>query len=257
MNLFYRQYGTGEPLVILHGLFGQCDNWASIAKALGENYTVYCMDLPNHGQSPHTEEFNYPAMVEDVRMTVENLGLNKFHLLGHSMGGKVAMFFAQAYPEMLISLMVIDIGTKYYRPHHQEIIAGLQAVNLELLTSRNEAEKVMLPFIEDVGTRQFLLKNLVRKEENGFEWRFNLELIAEKIEEIGAALPEGKVLTRTLFYRGGNSRYIKDEDIADIQLQFPNATFETMKGAGHWLHAEKPGEFVEVVRRFLKYFPMD
>ena len=109
----------------------------------------------------------------------------------------------------------------------------------------------MLPFIEDAGTRQFLLKNLVRKEDNGFDWRFNLPLIAEKIEEIGVALPEGKVLTRTLFYRGGNSRYIKDEDIAAIQLQFPNATFETMNGAGHWLHAEKPGEFVEVIKGFL------
>jgi len=251
MNLFYRQYGSGEPLLILHGLFGQCDNWAGIAKALSEKYTVYCMDLPNHGQSAHTEEFNYPAMLEDVRMTIENLSIKSFHLLGHSMGGKVAMYFAQAYPELLKSLLVIDIGPKYYKPHHQEIISGLQAVNLRQLTSRNQAEQQLMPYIEEAATRQFLLKNLVRKEDNSFEWRFNLDLIAENIEEIGAALPEGKIMTETLFYRGGNSRYIKDEDVATIKLQFPNATFETMQGAGHWLHAEKPGEFVGVVADFL------
>lgn len=252
MILFHRHYGEGAPLVILHGLFGQCDNWVSIAKSLGEKgHSVYCVDLRNHGQSPHSPEFSMEEMAEDVRETLDDLRLGRVHLLGHSMGGKVAMFFAQQWPERLLSLLVIDIGIRYYPPHHQDIISGLQSIDVDALASRNDADAQLAHYVEEVSTRQFLLKNLYRKEDNSFGWRFNLPVITTRIEEVGRALPEGRVNVPTLFYRGGQSRYVKAEEYDDIKKQFPQAEFKTMEDAGHWLHAENPAEFVEEIGGWL------
>jgi esterase len=248
MKLFYRQYGeNGSPLVILHGLFGQSDNWTSLARLWSDTYSVYVIDQRNHGQSPHAEEFNYPAMAEDLRETLDSLGLNNIYLLGHSMGGKTAMFFALKYPERIKRMLVADIGPRFYKPHHTEIIAGLQAVQPETLSSRAEAEERLSQHVPEASTRQFLLKNLYRTEDNKFAFRFNLKAISTQIEHIGKAVPPEICQVDTLFVRGENSRYILPEDWSAIQAQFPHANLASIAGAGHWLHAEKPQEFSRLV----------
>jgi esterase len=251
MILFHRHYGAGNPLIILHGLFGQSDNWAAIAKTFGNQFNVYCMDLRNHGQSAHLPEFSYEVMANDLLETLNDLRLTKVHLLGHSMGGKAAMFFAQRFPEKLHSLISVDIGPRYYAPHHAEIIEGLKSVQLQTIKTRSEAEEQLAHFVPDTATRQFLLKNLVRTNTDQFVWRFNLNVIASEIEQIGEALPPGAVNVPTLFYRGEMSRYILTEDYTSILHQFPEATFKTMPSAGHWLHAEKPQEFIDTCLDFL------
>lgn len=247
MKLFERHFGTGEAVVILHGLFGQSDNWTSIARKLGENYCVYTFDLRNHGQSGHSDEMNYRVMALDVLETIDEIGLSKIHLIGHSMGGKVAMLFGLTFPERLNSLVIADIGPRYYKPHHKEIIAGLLSIDLSRLKSRQEAENQLIEFIPDFGTRQFLLKNLYRFGENQFAWRFNLPVISRTIENIGEEIDSGICQIATLFYRGDKSNYILPGDYSAILNRFPKAQFEVMQGAGHWLHAEKPIEFIETL----------
>ena len=154
MKLFERHFGTGEAVVILHGLFGQSDNWTSIARKLGEKYSVYTFDLRNHGQSGHSDEMNYPVMAADVLETIDELGLDKIHLIGHSMGGKVAMLFGLTYPERLNSLVIADIGPRYYKPHHSDIITGLSSIDLSRLKSRQEAENQLLEYIPDFIARK-------------------------------------------------------------------------------------------------------
>lgn len=254
MILFNRKYGEGRPvLVILHGLFGQSDNWTSIARKLSENFTVYCFDLRNHGQSAHDEVNNLGSMADDVMETLRNLGETSVHLLGHSMGGKVAMEFALKFADLLKSLILVDIGPRPYPPHHQEIIAGLNAVKPESLQNRSEAETRLSEYVYDTATRQFLLKNLYRRDDNSFAWRFNLKVIEREIEEIGKPMSPGVVENvPTLIYHGGASRYVKQEEYADIRARFPMAEFIVMEGAGHWLHAEKPTEFIEIIQTWLQ-----
>lgn len=252
MILAHREYGTSGPtLIILHGLFGQNDNWASIARKLSESLHVFTLDLRNHGMSQHSEEFNYHVMAEDVIETMDMLKVDACHLLGHSMGGKVAMVCGQLAPARFHSLLIADIGPKYYSPHHQEIIDGLRSLDLGALESRGDADELLKTHIPDFGTRQFLLKNLARNAENSFEWRFNLETIAQKIEEVGKALERQIVATPSLFYKGGKSRYILEEDKPSILEVFPNAQFKTMEGAGHWMHAENPQEMIATILKWI------
>lgn len=254
MILFSRKYGESGPvLVILHGLFGQSDNWTGIARKLSVNHQVYTFDLRNHGESDHSEEFTYDLMADDVVETIEAGFMGEVHLIGHSMGGKVGMRVAQKNPQMLKSLMVVDIGPKYYQPHHQLIIKGLKSLQLGSLSSRNDADKLLSQSIPDFGTRQFLLKNLSRRSDNSFEWKFNLSGISENIEEVGSSLEDyGVSKVPALFYRGEKSSYIKDEDFEGIRTLFPNAEFKTMASAGHWLHAEKPEEMIQTIQDWTK-----
>lgn len=246
MILFERHFGSGEPLVILHGLFGQSDNWTSIARKLGEHFTVYTLDLRNHGQSGHDNVMNYDVMADDLLETIEHFGIHKMHLIGHSMGGKVAMLFALRYQERLKKLIIADIGPRFYKPHHQKILHGLNQLDLDSLTSRADAENELSQLIPDADTRQFLLKNLFRNNEGGFSWRFNLPVITTEINRIGEELPAGISLIPTLFYIGGRSTYILPSDYSDILTYFPNAQFRIMENAGHWLHAENPDEFIRI-----------
>lgn len=239
--------GQGPDLVILHGLFGQADNWVAIAKKLEQHFTVHLVDQRNHGRSPHDKVFNYHEMAEDLL----SLGLSKFSLIGHSMGGKTAMFFAKQYHEMLEKLVVVDIGVKQYPVHHQEIIDALQQLPIHLMSSRNEADDMLKENIPDFGTRQFLLKNLHRVDEHSFEWRFNLPIIAEQIEEVGRAVEGSSCMIPTMFIRGAKSRYILDEDWDGIHAQFPNAQLRTIENAGHWVHAEQPEALVNELLSFL------
>jgi len=251
MRFNFKKFGSGPPLVILHGLFGSLDNWFSIAKELVDHYTLYLVDQRNHGDSPHSNEWNYGVMVEDVRELLDSEGLDSVYLMGHSMGGKTVMNFAVKYPERVRKLIVGDIAPRYYPIHHQVILDGLNALDLSQLQSRKEADEHLAKFIPELGIRQFLLKSLGR-DEQGFAWKINLSVIAEKIEEVGKALEEGAIFEGpTLFLSGGNSNYIQEKDLPDMKRHFPNYTWISLPNAGHWLHAEQPQAVVAEMRKFL------
>ncbi|MCH2225405.1 MAG: alpha/beta fold hydrolase [Crocinitomicaceae bacterium] len=250
MKLHYRELGEGKPLMILHGLFGFSDNWQSHAKKLAEYYRVILVDLRNHGHSDWSDDFSYEIMASDVYELCQDLDLEDLILVGHSMGGKAAMQFAQKHEELLDKLVIVDMGIKSYPMHHQHILAGIHAVDLPSIKARRQAEEQMSSHIESEGIKQFLLKNLYWKEKGKLAWRMNTRVLEEKMPEILGALPEGEVLTPTLFIRGALSNYIEDIDIPTIEEQFPDSEFETIENAGHWVHAESPGDFLDALLSF-------
>ncbi len=252
--MFFRKTGEGRPLIILHGLFGQSDNWNSLAKEFARFFCVYTADLRNHGLSPHSDTWTYQAMSEDLLELMDNEGLDKAIVLGHSLGGKSAMHFALHHPARVEKLIVVDIAPKDYPAGQDKVIEALQAVDLSKISSRKEAEEQLSRGISDAPTKQFLLKNLYRPEGGGgYAWRFNLEAIAANSETIGKTFAvEGKRSdVPTLFLAGENANYILPEDRSTIEKYFPNARTEIVAGAGHWIHADKPKEFAEAVIRFL------
>jgi len=253
MILYSRIEGQGQPFIILHGFLGMSDNWKTLATQFASSgFEVHALDLRNHGKSFHSNVFNYDVMVEDIKNYCESKQLNQFTLLGHSMGGKVAMQFACLYPDMVNKLLVADIGPKYYAPHHQTILRGLNAVDFKLYPSRKDVDEIVFKYIPDFGTRQFLLKSLYWKTPQQLDFRFNLLELTLNIEEVGKALPSNlKFEKKTLFLRGSNSNYILDDDILAIKAQFPNAELITIKNAGHWLHVENPSDFFENVMNFI------
>ena len=252
--LYSRIEGQGKPLIIIHGFLGMSDNWKSFgALYAAEGFQVHMIDLRNHGKSFHSDEFNYAAMANDVLDYCQHHNLSNISIIGHSMGGKVAMLFATTYPDLVEKLVVADIGSKYYVPHHQDILAGLNAVDFSTKPDRAEVEEIVYPFIPDFGTRQFLMKNLYWVEPGQLAFRFNLPVFNAKIEIIGEALPEGNHFNQpTLFIRGGNSKYIIDTDLPEIKNHFPKFELVTIPNVGHWLHAENPKLFFEETARFLK-----
>jgi len=246
--------GQGRPLLIIHGFLGMSDNWKSFASLYAaEGFQVHMLDLRNHGKSFHSEEFNYTVMSNDLLEYCQHYNLKNFSIIGHSMGGKVAMLFATTYPEMVEKLIVADIGPKYYAPHHDDILAGLNAVDFSSKPDRTTVEETLYPFIPDFGTRQFLMKNLYWVEPGQLAFRFNLPVFNAKIETIGEALPaENHFDKPTLFIRGGNSNYILESDLPGIKKHFPNFELVTIPNVGHWLHAENPKLFFEQTARFLR-----
>jgi len=246
--------GDGKPFIILHGYLGMSDNWKTLGTQFAaEGFQVHMLDLRNHGKSFHSEEFTYEAMVQDVLEYCNENKLENIDLLGHSMGGKVAMLFATTYPDKVEKLIVADIGPKYYAPHHQDIMAALNAVDFSQKPSRNEVDAIMEQFVPDFGTRQFLMKSLYWVEPGQLGFRFNLDVFNRKIENIGNELPENAVFQKpTLFLRGGNSNYLRDSDMDLIRKHFPAAEMKTIPNAGHWLHAENPKDFYTETLAFLK-----
>ena len=252
MDLFYREVGQGSPIVILHGLFGSSDNWLSIAKVLGESYKVYTVDQRNHGQSPHDDQFDYQAMAIDLKDFLLAHDIHNPIIIGHSMGGKVAMQFAVDNPDMLAQLVVVDIAPKSYPIHHDMILKGLDALPLSTIKSRGEADQHLSAYVSEIGTRQFLLKNIAR-DSTGFSWKINLPVIKDNIENVGEGLPDGDLFDKpTLFINGRKSNYIKEDDAPKILQHFPNATLHTIDNAGHWVHAEQPEEFLKTLSAFLQ-----
>jgi esterase len=251
--LFHTDQGEGAALIILHGLFGSSDNWASLVKYWQKDFRILNADQRNHGKSPHSSPFTYQAMAEDVLHLIEHHKLEKVSILGHSMGGKTAMFFTHLYPEVVEKLIVVDIGPKHYPIHHQEIIDSLRNLNPEQFSTRGEAEKAFEGLSNlDAPTRQFLLKNLYWNEDKKLAWRMNLEGIAAAIGCVGEALPEDAQIEQpTLFIRGELSNYIKDEDLPSIREQFPDMELKTAPGAGHWVHAQAPELTYQWVKEFL------
>lgn len=245
--------GSGEPLLILHGFLGMGDNWKSLGSKFAERYQVHLIDQRNHGRSFHTEDFSYELMVEDLLAYMEHHGLEKAHLLGHSMGGKTAMLFAVTHPERMGKLVVADIAPKYYPQHHQFILQALHAVDFSRVSSRNEIEEVFKRYIPEQGIRQFLLKNVYRKHKQGLAYRFNLDSLEEHIEEIGVSLPPRAVFEgATLFLKGADSGYIAPDDESLIHAHFPHSRIAVITNAGHWLHAENPSDFYRAVAGFLE-----
>lgn len=255
MELAFRTYGEGQPLIILHGLFGQSDNWNSLARKFAEQgLKVFTVDLRNHGLSPHSHLWNYEVMAEDVYELINRYHLQNCILLGHSMGGKTAMYVAQMFPEVLSKLIVADIAPKAYPPHHNEVLKALNSVNFENISTRKEAEAQLNEYIKDFGVKQFLLKNIYWEDsaEKKMNWRFNLPVISENYNMILAEVPEITSLIPTLFLRGSKSNYIDPQtDIACIERRFPNYTLETIENSGHWIHAEQPEAFFKAVMQFI------
>ncbi len=252
MKLNFKKIGNGQPLIILHGLFGSADNWLTVARGLEKDYSLYLVDQRNHGDSGQSEEWDYQVMAQDLTQFMEEQGLEKTHLLGHSMGGKTAMTLALNHPEKVDRLIVVDIAPRYYRVHHQSILDGLNAIDLDKLQSRNQADDILSEYVEEKGTRQFLLKSLGRNGEGKFIWKINLPIITEKIENVSQPIVSDRIFDRpALFVTGANSRYVQDKDKADIEKLFPNSNIIKIKNAGHWIHAEQPEAVIKTVQAFL------
>lgn len=252
MLLNYRIYGEGEPVVILHGLFGTLENWNTQSRILSEKYRVVAVDLRNHGMSPHSDDFDYDVMVDDLCQLYDHLGLVSASCIGHSMGGKTAMNLALSHPEMVKRLMVVDIAPRAYRPGHQAIFEALLRLDLSAHSSRTSVSEALTLAVPDVAIRNFLLKNLVRDEVGRWRWKMNLAGIYRNYQKLNSAITSTRQYTgKTVFVRGGRSNYIRDEDMEEVRSLFPEAELLTVERAGHWVHAEAPEEFSVLVRDFL------
>lgn len=252
MKLNYKKLGQGKPLIILHGLFGSLDNWMTLAKEWSEHFEVWMVDQRNHGQSPHDQGFSYALMAEDLENFLTEHQIVKPSILGHSMGGKTAMEFAVHNSDNIDKLIVVDIAPVKYQVHHYQIIEALESVDLSRVESRKEVDAQLATSIQEMGVRQFLLKNLYWKEKGQLAWRFNLQTIKEEIIPISEwNISEGKHHGDTLFIKGSRSEYILAEYGADMANKFPNYELEEVAGAGHWVHAEKKQEFKAIVDHFL------
>lgn len=251
MKLYYRELGQGQPVVMLHGIFGSSDNWLTSSRMLSSHFHTYALDLRNHGHSPHGEEFDYPTMVADVLAFMEEHQIKDPVVVGHSMGGKVAMNLAVGHPDKVQKLIVVDIAPKQYNMENYVILQALNAIEIDKVTTRQQADDALSQFVPESDVRQFLLKNLQRKPDGGFKWKLNLPAITANIAKIGLPLQfEGTFAKPSLFVRGSRSEYIKNHDFERIRKIFPAAQFETLD-TGHWVPAEKPNEFVEVITNWL------
>ncbi len=249
VDLFHRRAGNGRSIVILHGLFGSCDNWGSIGKALAERYDVTLIDQRDHGRSPHTDRVTYPLMAEDVHALVTGLGLRDIILVGHSMGAKTAMYFAHRWPELLGHLVSVDMGPREYPLSNQApIIEALTTSDLAHKTTRREVEQHLARHVPEPGVRQFLLKSLYWETPERLAWRFNVPVLARDINDILAAAPAETIRVPSLFIRGGQSDYITRADIPALKEQFPNSRIGTVDFAGHWVHAQAPDEVMDMIR---------
>lgn len=245
--------GEGKPFIILHGFLGMGDNWKTLAKQFAEsNFEVHLVDQRNHGRSFHSDDFDYELMAEDLKRYCDENKLSDVILLGHSMGGKTAMLFAAKYPNFVTKLIVADISPRYYPVHHDAILEGLCSLDFSKLKSRGEAEDALSHFVQEPGTRMFLLKNLYWVEKGQLGLRMNLDVLKDNVAEVGEALPIHAIFQKdTLFLRGDRSEYISEADEAIIHRHFPKSEIMTISNAGHWLHAENPKDFYAAVIKFV------
>ena len=253
MKLHSKIYGDkGQDLIVIHGLFGMGDNWNSLGKQFSKYCKVHLIDLRNHGRSPHSADFNYEVMCEDILEYMEDNDISNPIILGHSLGGKLAMKFAFTHPDKIEKLIVADISPrKYNTDFHQNLLRTLYKLPLEDFDKREKIDEVLSSIYEDKGMRLFLLKNLYRNENKEFAWRFNIEVLLEKVSNIQEAdFIEGVCNIPTHFLRGGNSDYINSTDELIINKHFSDFSIATIDGAGHWLHAEKPEQFYNEVMGF-------
>ena len=251
--LNFKEFGAGEPIIIIHGLFGMLDNWQNIARRLSADFLVYTIDLPNHGASPRIEGlFNYEIMSQKVLEFMEEQGMHQAHFIGHSMGGKVVMQLALNNPDAVNKLAVIDVAPKIMSGGHEKVFDALMNINLATVNERKEVENYLMEKLEkDIPTVQFLMKNLSRNTTGeGFHWKMNVQVLHDNYDNICAAVTGTPFNKPTLFVRGGNSDYIRDSDWDFIKKLFPLAQLETIENAGHWVHADKPNELYAVLKKF-------
>ena len=253
MVLHSQIIGTGTPFVILHGFLGMSDNWKSLGKKFAaQGYQMHLIDQRNHGRSFHDPVFNYQAMAADLLSYCEYHKLDQIVLLGHSMGGKTAMEFAVAHPNRVLKLVIADIAPRQYGEHHQDVLKALGLLDLSIIDSRAKADQVLANYIKEQGVRLFLLKNLYWIEKKQLALRVNLPVVSREVSQVGKALDVTAVFDKeTLFVRGENSGYITSFDETSIQKQFPKSQIKTVSNAGHWLHAENPEQFHQIVVDFL------
>ncbi|MGC9374886.1 MAG: alpha/beta fold hydrolase [Bacteroidales bacterium] len=265
MDLFFRKFGDGPPFIILHGLYGSSDNWVSIGRKLSANYEVYLVDQRNHGKSPHSPQHNYHLLKEDLLEFMDKQSIDKAIILGHSMGGKTAIFFAVDYPERVNNLIVADISPISYKNRkstqllsHSTIINAMHHVDFKHVKNREDIDQMLSSSIPSKRVRQFLLKNVSRTKDNQFKWSLNLESISNELENIMDGLTienfkDGNGITGfpVLFIKGGKSDYIESTDREAIKTVFPFAEIEIIPNAGHWLHAEQPNLFLKIIQNFL------
>jgi pimeloyl-ACP methyl ester carboxylesterase len=256
MKLHYRKYGSGRPFIILHGIFGISDNWVSFGKRIAElGFEVYILDQRNHGRSPHHHAFTYYALVDDLVEFIEQQGIEMPVVLGHSMGGKVAMRYVLENPDSATALIVVDTSMRTYvsHTHHRSLIDAMKSVDFSIARSRKDVQKHMQKHIESPRIVQFLMKNLFWKEKDLLGWRINLDALDLNLEAMYDGVFYSSVFSRpTLFIRGGRSNYIKEEDIPAIKKNFNNADVLTIAEGTHWVHADEPEIFYEMVSGFLK-----
>ena len=251
MTLFFQEYGTGHPLIILHGLLGSLDNWHTLSSAFGKKFRVIAVDQRNHGRSPHSDEMTYGAMASDLLELFDRLALSSAYVLGHSMGGKTAMQFALDHPERVNKLIVVDIAPREYPPLHDGIFDALNSVDLPSMQSRQQADQALAARIPDTAVRQFLMKNLSRDALGGFRWKANVPVLRKNYAEIARAIDsDNPFVGPALFVQSTRSTYVRESDSGDIHRLFPKAQISSVD-AGHWIHAEAPERFSELVLDFL------
>ena len=255
MKLFFREFGQGHPAIILHGLFGQSDNWVTVGRRIADQFHVYIPDQRNHGQSPHTSIHSFPAMADDLAEFIEDHDIENPILIGHSMGGKVAMTYALENPEKVKKLVVVDISPRKYpeRITHTQVIGQMLNIDLENTATRGEVEKILNLRITDTRVRMFIMKNLYYKIHGKLAWRLNLDAINQSMDLLFDGIrSENQYKGPTLFIRGGKSDYVPDDDITLITSLFPEAVIKTISGASHWVHADAPEELCYLLSEFLE-----
>ena len=253
MKLFARTYGYGKKdLIIIHGLFGMSDNWSSIAKRFATHFKVHLVDLRNHGRSPHSHLFNYDVLSNDIVEYINDNSIKKPILMGHSLGGKVTMKLAFSHPEILYKQIIVDISPrKYSIDFHKDLLSKINKIHLDIFTKRSEVEAALSSDVPDFRIRSFILKNLYRDVNKRFAWRFNVEVLVQKITNIKEAnFLKGRCHVETIFIKGENSNYINKDDEFLIKKHFTNSHIQTIKGTGHWVHAENPEDFYSQVLNF-------
>jgi len=254
--LNYKQSGTGENIVLIHGLFGSLENLNMVAKPLSQSYCVTSIDVRNHGDSFHAASMEYDELAQDIIEVLDHLNIDSCTLLGHSMGGKIAIQVALFQPLRVSKLIVADIAPVSYPPHHLEIIKGLQAIDLSRVNKRKDADEQLTPFVENIGVRQFLLRNLALDEKGDFAFKCSIADISLCYPQIMKAneIPSNRDAFSgpTLFIKGGDSDYILPEHRGVIAKLLPNSKAKIIQGAGHWLHAEKTTAFNKIVSDFIK-----
>lgn len=252
VSLHYKKSGSGPTLLILHGLFGSLDNWVSLSHQFSAHFTVYLIDLRNHGKSPHSDEHHYEVIAEDLHLFMEVQQIKKANIIGHSMGGKAAMQFCKQYPENVEKMVIVDIAPRAYSSNHEVIFQALLSLQLDSMQSRNDADETLKLKIPDFATRQFLLKNLKRNEKGKLEWKFNLYSLYKNYNRINESLLfSQKINNSTLFVLGEKSNYILNEDRVLIQENFNQVKFAKVANAGHWVHAENSTDFYTITKAFL------
>ncbi len=256
MHLNFQATGDGPPLIILHGFLGSLDNWRAVSHRMSSRFKIISVDLRNHGHSPHHPAMSYPAMAEDLCEFFNQQDMASAHLLGHSMGGKVAMQFATTHPQRIEKLIVVDIAPRAYPASHEATLAALRDLDLRAFTSFGEIDGALAPQISPPRIRQFLMKNLARRRDGGFCWRINLDAILKNYHELTKPIvPTHAFPKPACFIRGGRSEYIADEDLPLIKEMFPKSEFVTIPDAGHWVQTDATEHFLKIVMDFLDARP--